>query len=345
MQGEFRQFWVDIDNIVNDITSHAYIFFVPAIAVLVFCMIGAICDTGKNTRRLTKFIDRPIKYRRRFRKRFYDIVHKIALSETGNVDGAELEVYEDAVYEDLLPLVFDKTDEQCFAKSFEDFLLRYGRRFRVMDFDKAVIKFRQFVELQREQQRIDEEALKDLMGRLSTIITTVQSKRTREYLIERRKATTKQNIVDAYNKQVKLIKANNGLGLMPVYESELQDSVIDYFKATVVISEQLLTSVFNCDYSEIDVPGCAIIYNTCTEQYLIAKSDRVYSKLESLMTGQSIDYAETFGADKVWGHIMLTRVVPLEKSGYDDLDELYQSLVKAYHCVAPFGYNVSSVSG
>lgn len=329
-----------ISDFVLYISSHAWILFFVATALIAIFFVCGICDTSADLQPLRKIADKDVRYQKKMRHRFYNCVHDIAKVEINYSNSKDFDSFEDKLYSEICDEIFGT--DKCFSDNFTMFLKTSKTKYCAKDLKTAIIKYRSILASQRQQQLVEKSELDALKRNLSKSIEVIKSQHLRDIRNKQREATTETDILNAYQKHIKLIKANNGIGLMPVYVKEVNQSVIDYCEQTIVFNESLLSRVFACDYSNIDVPGCAVIYNTCTEQYLVVGFDKVYSGLEDLFSGKSIAYAETFGADKQWGHKMLSRIVPLDKSGYEDLSVLKSSLVKAYHSMAPYGYNTEA---
>lgn len=331
-------------DVVKSAVSVVPVMLWVAVAFATFCIWKGIVESNYACSFLSShFDDKPYQLRR-FGRVFYDVVHSIALREKPLLSGDSFRDYENDLYDELDGLIFIRDVDNRkrvvgFQPDFRKWVSEYMPRSSSCDFVKIVTRYRSFVEHQREQQRYEEREHKRLLLNIAAAIDESKAERKSKQLEWTRQRTTHHDIIDMYNKHVQLVKQNDGHGLLPVKTETVSQTVYQYMYSTIVLSHQLLHEVFEVDFSEIDVVGCAIIYNTYTEKYLIIKSDKIYSGLKALLNGQIIDYAVTFGADLLVGHMLLTRVIPLDKSGYTDLDFLYVSLIRAYDCYEPKGYN------
>lgn len=327
-------------HIIDTVPIFVWIFC----GIAAFCLYKAISEANYDCKALSLHFGDRFKTNSPFNKKFYEIVHRVAVKESNARNAYELDAYEDELYDKMDALIFEHDFE--FSKEFIRFnpdfcswILDHHPDAKVYDFPTAVISYRRYVESQRNQQYLDEIDAERRRADILCAIDKIKSERAAKLYSERQMHTTKHDIVTAYNDWIQKIKADPHSGLLPVKIGELPQSVYRCLYTTVVLSHQILQKVFAVDYSEIDVCGCAIIFNTYTERYLIIKSSHIYTAIKNLLQGNDIEYASTFGADLLLGHLPLVRVVPLEKSGYVNLDFLYKSLIRSYDSCEPRGYN------
>lgn len=340
---EIKQ-WIEqaidvVGSILSVVPSFVWVFALFA----AFCLYKAISESTYECGLLSNHFDDVMKMNSKFGKEFYETIHRMAAREFGSTGSDAFFAYEDRLYDEVDSLIFrhnsNAPDIFTFHPDFCSWVAMTVPQAKVYDFSKLVTRYRQSLELQLAQQQRDNMDAERRCMEITAVMEKVKSERAAKLYEARKDHTSKRDVVTIYNGYIRMIKEENGRGLMPVKTNELPQSVYRYLYVTVVLSNQILHKIFDVDYSEIDVPGCAIVFNTYTERYLIIKSHKIYTALKDLLTGQTIEYAATFGADLLLGHLPLVRVVPLDKSGYTNINLLYKSLIRAYDACEPHGYN------
>ena len=274
---------------------------------------------------------------------FCKTLHKMALRDMKGHDEEAIADYEDDLYDELCPLIFDRcddiNDEFTFNPEFCDWVEANKNDSKVCDFPVILTGYINYIEYQRNLQLEEQQDVARRQRDILDAIRYVKANKAIELRNIEAERTTVASVADMYNEHVREINKKNGAGLLPVYAGEVSYETFQYMYSTIVLSHKLLLKIFQVDYHEIDVTGCAVIYNTYTERYLVIKAEKVYSALKMMMQGQVLDYIDTFGYDLLLGHKILVRVIPLDASGYSNLDILYRALIRAYDSLEPHGYN------
>lgn len=145
------------------------------------------------------------------------------------------------------------------------------------------------------------------------------------------------DIVANYNKHIRKIKDNGGVGLCPVYSKLLQSDLLTILRRTPCLSQQKVEKIL-ADRTKSDFTGCYILFNTTTEKYYVGQSKNVYKRLYQHISCKSKGGGKQFDDDIVAGHMFLTKVISLKASNYDSLDALEADLIAAYDAYNN-GYN------
>lgn len=144
-------------------------------------------------------------------------------------------------------------------------------------------------------------------------------------------------IVANYNKHIRKIKDNGGIGLYPVYPKLLRLDLLVTLRSTPCLSQQKVEKIL-ADGAKSDFTGCYILFNTTTEKYYVGQSKNVYKRLYQHISGKSKGGGKQFDDDVAAGHMFLTKVISLKASNYDSLDALEADLIAAYDAYNN-GYN------
>lgn len=143
--------------------------------------------------------------------------------------------------------------------------------------------------------------------------------------------------VDTYNKEIQIIKNNNGRGLLPINTRHVTSEFVDYVSSRRVYSHQKFVAMCTSDLQQEDL-GCYIIYNTYTNKYFVGKSKTPLQRAYAMVMGE-VDSDSLLPYEFSLGHMVLVKIVPFVRSGYDDINSLQKALVKCYNSLYPDGYN------
>ena len=277
---------------------------------------------------------------------------KISIWDEDGYTSDEFEEYADDMIYKWKKYVVEYSNCKCtrlrFTKKFCDYVNdMYGDCY-IKDLSKVVTTYILDLQVKSQRRRDAIFDMKDLQERIKFAISYVVSKRKKQAVLTpvvehnvRMSDVFKKDIQSAYNNVIYKIKEANGVGLMPVsskfvpsrlYHMLYQLPVLSYFKLSGRISDE--------EKSNFEQKGCFLLYNTFTNKYYVGTSDNPYLTIRKIMSGKSVDVDSQFLCRDVYErHMFLAKVLPLDDSGYTDVDVLKRILLDAYAAYEPSGYN------
>lgn len=261
-----------------------------------------------------------------------------------------------------------KTKKVYFTNpEFLEWLRSQTKQYQVQDFVKAVVTYMRYIECELKRNfDTDDDIYLDKDGyaidRDGNRLESIQERA--ERLAAEEKATTKdiaksvqaikskkdskevrQKSIERYQRCIDHVKENGGKGLLPDRPQSVPTVLYhSLYSLKVYGDQQIARMMYDDRWDHLSEAGCYLVYDTYNGKYFVGKADNIYPALKSCLDVTPGHSNNAITPSLIAGHRVLVKMVPLQSSGFSDIDKLYEALIRAYKAYAPVGYNSAAIN-